>query len=898
MITTNIADIWPEWKIEKKIGEGAFGVVYKAVRQEHNVTSYAAIKVISIPKTSSELNSLRSEGLNMNATRTYLHNIVNNFVNEIQLMESFKGIQNIVSIEDYKVVEKKGEIGWDIYIRMELLTSFNDYLCDKKMTEQEVIKLGCDICTALEICGKRNIIHRDIKPENIFINDFGSFKLGDFGIARKMENFTVALSKKGTYNYMAPEIYNNEEYDERVDIYSLGIVLYRLMNGNRLPFLSEEQLLNPDEKRRALERRIHGEKLPVPCDASTEMASLILTACAYNPNERFSSASAMKKALMSLKQDKSDGLGVTENLKRDNKTMIVHKAPQTPQHQKNSKKKENTFGKKKSKLPSAIAAILVIVLLIGGGYFAYPHLINILSNESTEKEKDRIKNPSITIDGFDREEESKEDEEQEEIKLILEEADKLADSDDLEGAINKIQTALLTYPESTNLQNKLNEYTEAFDLQRKQQILNEAAALADKEDYLAAMAVIEAGQKEAPEDKDYQSAYENYESLYQEGIVNDALESADELAASGDYLGALQTINTAIKKVEEDETLRVLAEEYEAAYVKSISAQVDQYLQQQDVVTAKEVLEVAAEEVPDNEAIKERIQEVNEYKTVSLSTLTTINGGFKWNEGSPEDPFGTDYTGVANYVVQHRGTSSDSATIMSEYKIDQAYTELSFQVSPYKDFSSSANSYIQIYVDDALRYVSPVITQKSGVIKVSGLDISDATYLKIVFHIGVKGCLLFSDVLLTSSPTFESQLTDEFTSLSTLPLFNGNIEWDNGLPQDIFDNDYTTVKNYAVLHHNTSSDSSFTAEYYLAGNYTSISFDIAPYSDFTSSSSAYVKVYVDDVLQYTSSAITQKTERFSTGEIDVSNANYVKIVVEFDGTHTCLILSDAVLRNK
>jgi serine/threonine protein kinase len=87
-------------------------------------------------------------------------------------MESLKGIQNIVSVEDYKVIEKTDTIGWDIYIRMELLVPFNTYICDKVLTEEEVIKLGCDICTALEICGQRNIIHRDIKPENIFINDF------------------------------------------------------------------------------------------------------------------------------------------------------------------------------------------------------------------------------------------------------------------------------------------------------------------------------------------------------------------------------------------------------------------------------------------------------------------------------------------------------------------------------------------------------------------------------------------------------------------------------------------------------------------------------------------------------------------------------------------------------
>lgn len=294
--------IWPEWQIEgKPLGKGSYGVVYKAVRRDHNVESYAAIKVISIPSDSSEVDSLRSEGLDMDATRTYLQNIVDDFVSEIQLMESLKGVQNIVSVEDYKVVEKVDEFGWDLYIRMELLTPLNTYICDKNLTENDVIKLGCDICTALEICSKRNIIHRDIKPENIFVNDFGDFKLGDFGIARKMENLTGGLSQKGTFNYMAPEVANSSDYDARVDTYSLGIVLYRLLNSNRLPFLdADKQLLNPNERKIAVERRIRGEALPAPCYASPSMANLILRACAYDPNIRFGSAAEMKQALMDV----------------------------------------------------------------------------------------------------------------------------------------------------------------------------------------------------------------------------------------------------------------------------------------------------------------------------------------------------------------------------------------------------------------------------------------------------------------------------------------------------------------------------------------------------------------------------------------------------------------------
>ncbi len=102
----DLSGIWPEWQIEKELGRGSFGVVYKAVRQDHNIRSYSAIKVITIPSDGAQIDSLRSEGLDINATRTYLQGIVNDFVAKIQIMESFKGMQNIVSVENYKVVER------------------------------------------------------------------------------------------------------------------------------------------------------------------------------------------------------------------------------------------------------------------------------------------------------------------------------------------------------------------------------------------------------------------------------------------------------------------------------------------------------------------------------------------------------------------------------------------------------------------------------------------------------------------------------------------------------------------------------------------------------------------------------------------------------------------------
>lgn len=294
--------VWPEWELIEKIGEGSFGKVYKAKRTERGRSFYSAIKIISIPASKGELDSVRSEMNNEQSTREYFRNLVEDCIQEIYTMEHFCGNSHVVSFEDFKVVEYLDEIGWNISIRMEYLTSFMDYCTGKELTEKEVIKLGCDLAMALIYCRKLNIIHRDVKPENIFVSRFGDFKLGDFGIAREQAHTMSNMSKKGTYSYMAPEIYKGEKYDSSIDIYSLGIVLYKLMNQNRLPFLSlDKQLITYRDKETALARRMAGEKMPVPVNASAAFSHIILKACAYEPGKRYRKPEDMLRDLEKLR---------------------------------------------------------------------------------------------------------------------------------------------------------------------------------------------------------------------------------------------------------------------------------------------------------------------------------------------------------------------------------------------------------------------------------------------------------------------------------------------------------------------------------------------------------------------------------------------------------------------
>lgn len=309
----NIDVIGKNWVVEKLLGEGSYGKVYKIVKKEFGQTFEAALKVIEIPQTETEVKTVQSEGFSDDAVRDYFRSVAENIVQESQLMYKLKGNSNIVSYEDHIVEEKRDGIGYTIYIRMELLTPFVDFLNENAFTVKDVIKIGIDICKALEVCKQHNIVHRDIKPENIFISETGDYKLGDFGIAKEIEK-TTGMSKKGTYTYVAPEVFKGEAYNASVDIYSLGVVMYRLLNNNRTPFLPTDiTQIKVTDKEQANMRRLRGEPLPKPCNADDELSRVVLKACAYNPRERYVSPSEMRAELENLLSHDTSFAQVVEN---------------------------------------------------------------------------------------------------------------------------------------------------------------------------------------------------------------------------------------------------------------------------------------------------------------------------------------------------------------------------------------------------------------------------------------------------------------------------------------------------------------------------------------------------------------------------------------------------------
>ena len=290
--------VWPGWKTIGMIGRGGFGEVYEVERDVAGLEK-AAVKRISIPQDDGEIEELYASGYDDVSLQKHFNDYLQEFLKEYRLMADLKGNTNIVSCDDVRYEQHDDGIGWDIYIRMELLIPLMKVL-DHIDTEEQVIKVGRDICNALVLCRSRNIVHRDIKPQNIFVSKNGDYKLGDFGIAKTMEK-TSGATKIGTYEYMAPEVYHGQPYGSAADIYSLGMVLYWLLNERRGPF----NALPPNvptglEREQARERRFRGEQIPEPVHGGEELKRIILKACSFDPKNRFASAKEMLDDLDSV----------------------------------------------------------------------------------------------------------------------------------------------------------------------------------------------------------------------------------------------------------------------------------------------------------------------------------------------------------------------------------------------------------------------------------------------------------------------------------------------------------------------------------------------------------------------------------------------------------------------
>ena len=216
---------WPGMQIEEEIGYGSFGTVYRVLWEGRTY----ALKQILIPcEDNPDANDIENS-------------IIDPFLREIRILRRFTDNPNIVSLKDDKIT--KTDQGYVLSILMECLEPFSEYETTHQVDEAEVIRLGIDLCHALDACEKEGILHRDLKLDNILVSPDGTFKLCDFGEAGNLEKTITDGSVKGTFAFMAPEVYHGKKYDKRADIYSLGMILYRCLGNESLVYNTPSQTL-------------------------------------------------------------------------------------------------------------------------------------------------------------------------------------------------------------------------------------------------------------------------------------------------------------------------------------------------------------------------------------------------------------------------------------------------------------------------------------------------------------------------------------------------------------------------------------------------------------------------------------------------------------------------------
>jgi serine/threonine protein kinase len=206
-----LAEDLPQLEILEEIGRGGMGVVFKA--RQRGLGREVALKVLPSHLAADPSFSER-------------------FSRESRALAGLSH-PNIVAVHD------AGVVGEHHYILMEYVdgADLRKLVKEERLEPEQAFEITSALCEALQYAHDKGVIHRDIKPENVLIDSSGVVKIGDFGLAKLMEEdgalrLTGTLQAMGTLHYVAPEqIERPQEVDHRVDIYSLGVVFYELLTG-------------------------------------------------------------------------------------------------------------------------------------------------------------------------------------------------------------------------------------------------------------------------------------------------------------------------------------------------------------------------------------------------------------------------------------------------------------------------------------------------------------------------------------------------------------------------------------------------------------------------------------------------------------------------------------------
>jgi len=257
---------------------------------ERNQQTKCIVKIISTPATQSQLDALLLSGAYTDAQSAlnYFQTVADGIADEAKILHRLSQLEGFFSYLNWQIVPMTDGVGFDVYTLSEYRKTLFKLLKGDNLTHLAALNLGLDMCTALAVCRRIGYLYVNLKPENIYLSDNNTWKIGDIGFVRLDSLKYASLPERYRSEYTAPEIEDAfAALNTTLDVYALGIILYRIFNGNQLP----ANLGNSD----------NAPLLP-PDYADYEMSEIILKACDPDPEKRWQDPIEMGQALVSYMQ--------------------------------------------------------------------------------------------------------------------------------------------------------------------------------------------------------------------------------------------------------------------------------------------------------------------------------------------------------------------------------------------------------------------------------------------------------------------------------------------------------------------------------------------------------------------------------------------------------------------
>lgn len=287
----DIKKILPEWTLSYILSEKRGEKLYQAEKTSGDTTKYSAIRAISIPADKEEADELRAEFSQPDEYKKHIQELVKRKKSELQLLRSLCSKPGIVSMRESYDISNSDETSYLLVARYDYIESLDTYIRANGLTIGAAIRMGIDICRGLENVRKLELIHGNVRPENIYVNDNGRFKLGGFDIDLIENKKSISKDDIPAMRYASPEMTTGEGKYFSSDVYSLGLVLYGLLNGGKLPFENEYS------QEKALEMRLSGKNIPRPAYNAGKLTDIVMKACSFDRKNRYTTPYYMRKAL-------------------------------------------------------------------------------------------------------------------------------------------------------------------------------------------------------------------------------------------------------------------------------------------------------------------------------------------------------------------------------------------------------------------------------------------------------------------------------------------------------------------------------------------------------------------------------------------------------------------------